>query len=263
VQVQIGVFDSRRKFQYESISVGQQAAQRQPTTVVSMALRFHESMLEVAAEQHVDVNTASVGKKDDLLTTVIGEYNEFGVVATNEKYKLNSHQRISISNLLLHCSTKTLKGIQGVYNTMRQSATPFDVNNLQTSRWLIGGRPARRSSKTSMWESLEVMTPEKQELFIEILGFICRRSAKTGKSAKMDTAEWSTTADYACWAGHGFALLKAKENGPAEEDIVALRQRIIDKDFWDKFQALNAVHDEEFTENDFPFWPKHKHDEDR
>ena len=39
--------------------------------------------------------------------------------------------------------------------------------------------------------------------------------------------------------------------------LETLRLRAVEKDFWDKFQALNALHDEDFA--DFPFWPKNVH----
>ena len=43
--------------------------------------------LEVAAEQQVDLQHANAGKKDELLSMVLAEFNEFGVIATNDKYK--------------------------------------------------------------------------------------------------------------------------------------------------------------------------------
>ena len=73
-------------------------------TIVSMALRFHEAMVESANERGVSSEAlhSTLKLKVELLEASMEEYNRYGLAATNEKYRLNKHQTLAILNLLLH-----------------------------------------------------------------------------------------------------------------------------------------------------------------
>ncbi len=209
-------------------------------------------------EQDIDLAVATLGKKDSLLGQVFQEYNSFGPVATNEKYQLNMHTQTSIRNLLLHCAPAALQEIQKMFNASQEAKTPFHTKVLETSRWLLGGVPPRKSSEPGgLWQEIRIMTAVKQWLFVRVLNFETKLAMKSGRTKQVDVTEWNQIADYACWAGYAVEQLKQELSLSWDSQVVAnLAERIAEKDYWEKFLGHWMLMDTDFSKHDYPFWPE-------
>ena len=102
-----------RQHTYEAIVFSKQQAERQPPTVLSLALRFHAAMQEKAREAGRNWDALSLGDKEELLDQCFEEYNSYGIVATNEKYQLKYRDTNSCKkydSLCLHRSIEDHTG---------------------------------------------------------------------------------------------------------------------------------------------------------
>ena len=257
IECSMNSFVTERAHLYDGIMFSKQAEKRLPPTIVSLALRFYKSMQDIAEEHGVQLSTTTVGKKDTLLEQAYGEYSQHGAVATNEDYQLNSHVMRGLRNVILFTSPGAMLEIQKMFNRHEEGSTPFNGKNLGSARWLLGAEPPRtRSAIASQWVEIRTMTTLKQILFIRTIGIEVQMNKKSGKAGTMDLEEWNNIANYACWCGQGIQwMLGDGLLVPDSDEYASLTQRIVEKDFWEKFTGQWLLQDDDFTKATYPFWP--------
>ena len=257
IECTMHAFETERAHLYDGIVFSKQQEKRQPPTVVSLALRFYQSMLDIAVEQGVELCTAPVGKKDSLLEQAYDEYAKHGVAATNDAYQLNSHIMRGIRNIILFTSADTMYEIQRLLNRMEEGNTPFNGKNLGSARWILGGEPPRtRATTAQQWIEIRTMTPLKQVLFVRTMAVQIMISRKSGKAGNIDLEEWNNIANYACWCGQGIQWML--DDGllvKSDAECNSLMQRIAEKDYWDKYNGHWLLQEDDFTKMSYPFWP--------
>ena len=250
-------FETERAHLYDGIVYSKQQEKRLPPTVVSLALRFYQSMLDIAVEQGIELGNAPVGKKDSLLEQAYDEYSKHGVAATNDAYHLNDHIQRGIRHIILFTSADALYEIQRLLNRMEEGSTPFHARNLGSTRWILGGKPPRaRTAIAQLWVDIGTMTPLKQVLFLKTIAIQIQVSRKSGKSGTMDLEDWNNIANYACWCGQGIQwMLDEGVLVKSSEEFNSLMQRCAEKDFWEKYVGHWLLQEEDFTKTSYPFWP--------
>ena len=89
--------------------------------------------------------------------------------------------------------------------------------------------------------------------------FEARKAFKQGKNKTMSQDDWNDLCDYACFCGHGVALLDAHiktENLVSPEEAQNIMQQMIEMDFFEDFKSQFSTRSAGFTHTDFPWWPK-------
>ena len=111
-------YTTDRQTQYEVLRQSQQIKERAPLTIVSMTFKIAIACQSLAQERGLDWNSKSttLHQKEKILTEVFNEFNEDGLNAVTDSYKLNDHQRHSVQNLLLHTAPQAVKLMQELFD---------------------------------------------------------------------------------------------------------------------------------------------------
>ena len=242
-----------RQHTYEAIVFSKQQAERQPPTVLSLALRFHAAMQEKAREAGRNWDALSLGDKEELLDECFEEYNSYGIVATNEKYQLKYRDTNSCKNLTLYVCPEALKIIQGVLDNYKERDSPYAVHSLDSTRWLLGRKSstARGGAASDIWDAIMTTNPAKQVLHQQRIVSMHRRNALhcAGSSIpKISVDVWNSELAYCCWLGHGLALCAgAKVVSPdycetiakfTEAQIEDIKRRGLEGDYKDRLDGV-------------------------
>jgi hypothetical protein len=193
---------------YDKLEYTRQSTERQNKSLLSKSFDFQEAFEQRCSETGLNLATMPLTARATALDDVFNEYNGFGVVATNDKYKLTKAERCAIANLILYVCGPAKLAMQRLLAHCKEAQSPYRADAVSSKRWLIGGRPVRRSAQTSDWDIVTTMTAEKQAMFIDRVHRIFQSTKE-----RFTEARWNEEADYIAWAAHGFNALLAAVDG--------------------------------------------------
>ena len=101
ITVRFDGLKNERAHHFDTIQDSRVQARRKPLSLMAVAMRIHQSMLDLAKERGFDLLSATIGGTAELLDDVFAEYNSFGLNASNKNYNLDLLTIKGITNILL------------------------------------------------------------------------------------------------------------------------------------------------------------------
>ena len=263
--------ESNREHYYESLSFSKQSAERVPPSTLSMAISFSTAMAEKAIEGGQQLSTMNTAELEALLDVVFDEYNQHGVVGTNEKYQLKTRDRKAVTNLILYMDHEALSQMQMLLNTCKEAHSPFSRDILESTRHLKGMKPASLSSGVThganVWETMQTVSVPKQVMFLKRVKEAHAKNMKhaEGVSALKHWSQdlWNSECNYSCWLQWGLHETEARKEVVdgvetcvlAADDIADVMTKGLQGEFKDHFEAAWMEKDPKYCVEDLPWFP--------
>lgn len=221
--------------------------QRQSRSLLGKHFDYLEALENKAGMELAHIPKEAVETK---LKEVFNEFNSYGVIATNARYQISTHEQFAVRNLITRVSPLTRKRMQDFLSHCPHEKSPYRDTTLGSTRWLLQGLMPGRVAPTTFWLHCDTMTAEKQPYFIDRINLL----ARTGSLQTCDIARWDQEASYISWAMEGLNALR--ESGKTtEEQLSTLLRLILEGDYKPDWTAADALRDPEYGPESFPFWP--------
>ena len=225
IYVQHRSVEASRERIYQAALQSQMLQERRPMTIVSLAIKFNAACHELCKQLHPGVDLDTNAKvKQEMLHLAIKEFDDC-CANLNKVYMLSSLQRDAVYHCILHSCPTFLGHVQRLLDHCPEKCNPWKLKVLQTTRWVIGGQSPKigQADANSPWQSVLLMSAEKQALLAEIVNFETQRSLRAGRSKSLTLEEFAELCDYSCWAG--FALSNCAHLSLDDEVLKSVRTR--------------------------------------
>lgn len=179
---------------YMNLTLSYRGSERQPPSVLSLALQFSYLMTVKAENGHhpKEWNT------EQRLRAIVDELHASEGFLT--RWQIDTDKFKAINNMLVGTTKAARAVIAGHLNQHKWAFSAFTAELLRNSRWLCGASPAKAASNL---KTMLTVTAENQIWFLKnhVSTFLCniRRVKQSSRAKQRPTVqEWERLMDYTC-----------------------------------------------------------------
>ena len=136
-----------RQHLYDKLEYTRIMTQRQNRTLLGKHFDYLEAMENKAGVDFEHIAKEAVESK---LKEVFEEFNSYGVIATNAKYQISTHEQFAVKNLITRVSPMTRKRMQEYLAHCAQEKSPYRDTMLGSTRWLLQGTSPGKVAPTAL-----------------------------------------------------------------------------------------------------------------
>lgn len=179
---------------YKNLQLSYRGAERQPPSVLQLALQFSKVMSDHAETGKHDSKMSTAQR---LKAVIAAFHSSEGVIS---KWAIDDEKEKAILNLLVGTCDASRQVIMNHLNFVKWRESAFTSELLKSSRWMINATP---KGAKEPFKQLLVVTPEVQESFLKNhvyhFNLATRRMKASAKAkARPSVQEWDAVCSYTC-----------------------------------------------------------------